>query len=844
MIAPNPRSYKTNKVSDSPSSPCSEKSNTESDSSTDRNKDALEMFDKYGVSRPEGWLLRQVEDDQDTFGPGAIQICHSCGEPLPTHTQCSRCGHEFCPKCTRMRSANIIETTDSRRFNRGAVSQADMSLNGSTSHKDLVDSISSPMHQNNQYRVQHLSKSSHSDHQPSTSLLRVERRMHDSESPKTKGKQHLTETHHIQASDMGPPRKGSSRRPDQSARSQPATPNKLVKQVSDPSLSLDRYRHINRHSSGLLSSAQLSSVWTKQDDTPNCICCAARRSLARQVVRKSFLPEDDPKSDHLSTSRDMQESITEQSEEDANGFGTNRLRRNTAFVLPEAVVSTHQPNSVASVASSGSPSSKANSNETATGGPRTSNFTRHMRTSIPRSLLSSPRGSGDVMSSVDHNKIQDSGASHIKKSTRSENYSSSSVGVEHGVFSSTPTGSPYRFDQLAIVSTKGSDDSNPQLRMSAFKRPSGIDKEPVSMLKTRESSCGNNPSPRTQLILQQSSASSELPSGLPQLPSTIEHQSNYQSSIEYQTEPKSTQFNKWPSLRRVESHDQMTPTRKASKVPWTRPSLLKKTDSLNSQPHNTRASNVAAWKDQLKKLDGSESGSPSKPLTPYTPSASARRSNFSKLSDLEPRRASDRMTHACLSCNESQQSAPKEIDITEPGSVSNVDCSNNEHFRSLQHRVTDESQLKPTFESHNDIQELPRLSLKQVERSLALEAARDAQQVMNGPVLEHNDDSTRFLVSQSLQDKGSREGNQNSDNSCSQTPHTCVWRSRCLGISSDVEQLKCELNSLARLDQRDEASGGLTTRHNCGDSEIKGLTIIVHMRSKDDLVINTDLRGQ
>lgn len=68
------------------------------DSSRKEQQDVLEMFDMYGVSRPEGWLSGERERQQ-VSGVKTIQVCHSCGGYLHTRTRCARCGHEFCFKC-------------------------------------------------------------------------------------------------------------------------------------------------------------------------------------------------------------------------------------------------------------------------------------------------------------------------------------------------------------------------------------------------------------------------------------------------------------------------------------------------------------------------------------------------------------------------------------------------------------------------------------------------------------------------------------------------------------------------------------------------------------------------
>ncbi|KAH6606801.1 hypothetical protein Trco_005954 [Trichoderma cornu-damae] len=67
--------------------------------STKQQQDALDMFDMYGISRPEGWLSDEEEGGQNVSRMKTVQVCHSCGGYLHTRARCARCGHEFCFKC-------------------------------------------------------------------------------------------------------------------------------------------------------------------------------------------------------------------------------------------------------------------------------------------------------------------------------------------------------------------------------------------------------------------------------------------------------------------------------------------------------------------------------------------------------------------------------------------------------------------------------------------------------------------------------------------------------------------------------------------------------------------------
>ncbi|PQK12306.1 hypothetical protein BB8028_0003g09230 [Beauveria bassiana] len=66
--------------------------------------------------------------------------------------------------------------------------------------------------------------------------------------------------------------------------------------------------------------------------------------------------------------------------------------------------------------------------------------------------------------------------------------------------------------------------------------------------------------------------------------------------------------------------------------------------------------------------------------------------------------------------------------------------------------------------------------------------------------------------------------------------HTCHWRDRFMDLSAEVDQLRSE------LDTCDPSETDMEREHECEDAGIDGLTVVVHLKGRDDLVINTDLR--
>lgn len=70
-----------------------------------RRKDARDLFEEYGVSRPHGWLSEASSGgnhpSQPVSEPHDAKLCHSCHLRVPDRKECSSCGHDGCLKCTK-----------------------------------------------------------------------------------------------------------------------------------------------------------------------------------------------------------------------------------------------------------------------------------------------------------------------------------------------------------------------------------------------------------------------------------------------------------------------------------------------------------------------------------------------------------------------------------------------------------------------------------------------------------------------------------------------------------------------------------------------------------------------
>ncbi|KAI1410178.1 hypothetical protein F5Y13DRAFT_202535 [Hypoxylon sp. FL1857] len=74
--------------------------------------------------------------------------------------------------------------------------------------------------------------------------------------------------------------------------------------------------------------------------------------------------------------------------------------------------------------------------------------------------------------------------------------------------------------------------------------------------------------------------------------------------------------------------------------------------------------------------------------------------------------------------------------------------------------------------------------------------------------------------------------------------HDCNWKDRYLALAAEIRLLKAELSTRASLAIRDDnytREAGEDIANHDDDLGIEGVTIIMHLRGRDDLVINTDL---
>lgn len=85
--------------------------------------------------------------------------------------------------------------------------------------------------------------------------------------------------------------------------------------------------------------------------------------------------------------------------------------------------------------------------------------------------------------------------------------------------------------------------------------------------------------------------------------------------------------------------------------------------------------------------------------------------------------------------------------------------------------------------------------------------------------------------------------------------HCCSWRDRYLALAGETRSLKAEISAraalmgeevpqFARREATDASAAGVENQGQTDDGDdlgLEGITIVLHMRDRDDLVIETDL---
>lgn len=249
----------------------------------------------------------------------------------------------------------------------------------------------------------------------------------------------------------------------------------------------------------------------------------------------------------------------------------------------------------------------------------------------------------------------------------------------------------------------------------------------------------------------------------------------------------------WPQLRRVTRPVRKRPEMPATTVPWRRSALRKVSRRPSSRrPVKEEPRNIEPWTDSLRRISQTATQplpvSSSPPRTPDSPTGNRRD------------------TRVFFDRNRSESSK-------RGGLVTSHEPTG--HPVSSRGSGISPKNVGSSYHSPNS----PKLSVRQVEQLLAQGVGRHGREP-----------STKSLSKESL------PATPHSFVHGSPSSHACSWKDRFMDLSAEVDHLKSELASCedASSDSKESGSG----------NDIEGLTIIIHFKGRDDLVVNTDLRNR
>ncbi|GAB0138782.1 hypothetical protein EsDP_00007005 [Epichloe bromicola] len=277
----------------------------------------------------------------------------------------------------------------------------------------------------------------------------------------------------------------------------------------------------------------------------------------------------------------------------------------------------------------------------------------------------------------------------------------------------------------------------------------------------------------------------------------------------------------WPTLRKVETPPRDGQPSTQPQPPWSRQSLRRVSSTLGCLQGSREMTASPPYQEESRaEVEDTAQHTPSRFIPGATPVSDWRR-NLIKPQNKTPN-FSPKST-LCESCNPTDSKR----------SVSHDEVSERcSHGSGSLVRGRDGD-----FNSEDPFTE-PRLSIRAIEHSLAWKKVQEdfEQEVAHGEEKVPSSERGSLTIAS---DESARE------RATSESPHSCRWRDRYLKLRDEI--LKSE-DILALYEGSSERKGnGAHQRYEGSAADelgIEALTIVVHMRHQDDLVINTDLIGR
>lgn len=308
--------------------------------------------------------------------------------------------------------------------------------------------------------------------------------------------------------------------------------------------------------------------------------------------------------------------------------------------------------------------------------------------------------------------------------------------------------------------------------------------------------------------------------------------------------PEEAYIDSWPKLKKVgrptmerTQHD-ADPT-----APWAKNPLRRVTEDpeVHASHHDPGNASLMKMRQHLRRVERLRNDESPKPQT--TPPLEWGRS-LSRLTRT-PQTQGEK-EYDCGFCNPSQEASLNNDEPTVSLALEEVDAGRESQVALPGPSTRDFCQPREEW-----LEQTPsRLKLRDLENSLA---RHSAEELLKDQAERQSAERTTRTPQRTVKEVLGKEAERpkiRNPKPFLPPDHACEWRARCMDLNSEVEQLKSEMNShedtsqatgSLRVGRIDVGVGDALARHECDDFGIEGLTIVLHMRGKDDLVINTDL---
>ncbi|KAK1729721.1 uncharacterized protein BDZ83DRAFT_567920 [Colletotrichum acutatum] len=286
----------------------------------------------------------------------------------------------------------------------------------------------------------------------------------------------------------------------------------------------------------------------------------------------------------------------------------------------------------------------------------------------------------------------------------------------------------------------------------------------------------------------------------------------------------------WPKLKKV--HKEANREVQKEPLPWLKRPLRRvhKEENISQQAQEQKAADVESWRSQLRKVAAAEA-------------------EFSEGHNTHhfDRKRPD----SCVSCGHDAPSPPhvpadggKSASNAVKASLEEIDSADQvaqeDQAYAMRHRRLEEMKKSISQRSSSRTSTTTKIESKTVSQvSRTLEATHSTSETFEVEDASANGSAEPVeRLSRSLDN----EVEVFSPLPIMPPNHTCSWKERYHDLKAEVRELKAEIVSRERSDTPGHVDVGVNVSQD-DDYElgVEGLTIVLHLRGKDDLIINTDL---